>query len=574
MRHPMSITRSLTRFLLPALIGAVAATPFVGCGGGEPESTPKNTFYYNEPEDLNSLDPVRINARASWWAGDQIHAGLVGLDSALRPIPMIARSWSTSPDGRLWTFTLRSDARFADDACFPQGKGRRVVAEDVRYSFERICNPTTSSTGFWIFRGKVAGADAFFGDPAAVKHVSGFNAVNDSTFTVELTEPTPLLLSLLAMPYGFVVPHEAVTAYGNDFFRHPVGAGPFKLVEWTQGRRLVMARNPNYFGRDTSGHALPYLDSVVVTFIRDKKTEFAEFEARRLDMEASIDAALLDKVFTHGTDGKLGLTPAFATCRMFNVPSMSTEYYGFQMDSTAPGAQGSPFVTNRYLRRAVNYAIDRDALVRYVLRSQAIPATGGPIPPNIPGFSGTKGYTFDREMARRLLDSAGYPDGRGLPELRLQVSESERVIAVSQAIQEQLNAVGIRVKITQVAPAQHRSMAAEGKLPMWRANWMADYPDAENFMALFYSKYKSPAGSNTTRFSNAAVDSLYRAALAPGLSLEQRADLYGRAERIIIDEAPWVLLYHSSIQRLVQPGISGYLVDPLDRLSLVTVRKN
>jgi peptide/nickel transport system substrate-binding protein len=570
----MKVQRSLTPIATAIFIAAVmslAGSLMSGCGG-RGAATANNTFFYNEPEDLPTLDPARISARAPWWVGGQIYIGLVGLDSALQPVPMLAKSWSTSSDGKVWTFILRNDVRFADDPSFPGGKGRTLTAEDVRYSFERICNPATASTGFWVFRGKVAGAEEYYnGGAAQGGHVSGFHVVNDTTLEITLVEPSPLLLSLISMPYCYVVPREAVEKYGKDYFRHPVGAGAFKLAEWITGQHLLLVRNGNYFEHDASGKQLPYLDSVSVSFIKDKKSEFGEFEAGRLDMVASVDPALLDKVFT--PDGQ-SLSDAYKKYRLFRTPSMSVEYYGFMLDSTAAGAKGSPFIHNAYLRRALNYAIDRDAIVRYVLHGQAIPATHGPIPPGIPGYSGVAGYSFNREMARKLLDSAGYPEGKGLPEIILQISESERISAVAQAIQEQLNAIGVKVRIVQVSPAQNRSMAAEGKLPFWRANWMADYPDAENFIALFYSKYAAPSGSNTTRYRNARVDSLYREALAPGLSAEQRSAIYGKAERIILDEAPWILIYHSTIQRLVQPGITGYGIDPLDRLMLTHVRKH
>ncbi|HVZ41707.1 MAG TPA: ABC transporter substrate-binding protein [Candidatus Kapabacteria bacterium] len=568
----MTIVRTATALRSLIVLASLLLPILTGCGGNQ-EIEQSNTFRYNEAEDLNSLDPARISARASWWAGGQVHAGLVGLDPALKPMPLLARNWSTSSDGRVWTFTLRSDARFADDPCFPDGKGRRIVAEDVRYSFERICNPATASTGFWVFHGKVAGADEFFKDPAKTGHVAGFRALNDSTFELTLAEPSPLVLSLLAMPYCYVVPHEGVQKYGSDFFRHPVGAGAFKVAEWVNGQRLVLVRNGNYFERDAQGKQLPYLDSVVVSFIRDKKTEFAEFESGRLDMAGSIDATMLDKVFTRKGDS-VTLTPEFASCTMYRSPSMSVNYYGFQLDPSAPGAAGSPFVTNPMLRRALNYAIDREALVHYVMRDQAIPASAGPVPPGVPGYAGVKGYDFDRDLALRLLDSAGYPNGKGLPVIVLQVSEVERVVAVAQAVQEQFKAIGITVKINQVSPAQHRQMVAEGKLPFWSANWMADYPDAENFIALFYSRYKAPSGSNTTRFADARVDSLYLAALAPGLGTEQRAAIYGQAEAIILREAPWLLLFHTTVTRLTRPGVKGYSVDPLDRLTLAVVRKS
>lgn len=559
MRFSRSLT-VLTAFLILA-----------GCGGGGDPQSAGNTFYYNEPEDLNSLDPARISARPPWWVGGQIYVGLVGLDSALKPVPLLAKSWSSSEDGRTWTFNLRNDVRFADDASFSGGKGRVVTAEDVRYSFERICNPETASTGFWVFRGKVRGAEEYFKrEPGASEHVAGFKVVDDTTFIVELVEPSPIILSLLSMPYCYVVPREAVEKHGKEFFRNPVGAGPFKLASWDVAQRLVLVRNENYFEKDAAGTQLPYLDSAVVSFIKDRKSEFLEFESGRLDMVASIDPAFFEKVFT--PDGK-GLTEAYAQYQLHRVPSMSVEYYGFMLDSTAQGGKASVLAGNRYLRRAINYAIDREKLVTFVLRGMAIPAANGPIPPGIPGFSGAKGYSYDPAMAKLLLDSAGYPGGKGLPELALQVSESERVTAVAQAIQEQLNAVGIKVRINQVSPAQNRSMASEGRLPFWRANWMADYPDAENFIALFYSSYAAPSGSNTTRFSNPAVDSLYRAALQPGLTPEARAVIYGEAERIILHESPWILLYHSTIQRLTRPGIRGYTVDPLDRLMLTHVRR-
>lgn len=565
--------RTLKR-VLPFLLLIAILLP--GCGGnsgGAPSA--KKTFYYNESEDLNTLDPARINARPPWWIGGQIYIGLVGLDSGMRPVPQLARSWSVSDDGRTWRFTLRDDVHFGNDPCFPGGKGRRVTARDVAYSFERICTPQTASTGFWVFRGKVKGAEEFYEKfketpPDSSAHVAGIRAVNDTTFDLELVEPFAPMLPLLSIPYCYVIPQEAVTKYGKEFANHPVGAGPFRLAEWTTGSKIVLERNPNYYERDPEGKPLPYLDSVVVSFIKDKKSEFAEYEAGRLDAVSSVDPTLLDKVFK--TDGKV-LSDAFAKHTLHQVASMSIEYYGFMLDTTTPGGKGSVLATNRYLRQAFNYAIDREALVRYVLRGQGIAASHGPIPPGTPGYSGVGGYGFDRARAQNLLDSAGYPGGKGLPDIAVQISEGTKNLAVAQVIQEQLKSIGVTLTLSQVAPPQHREQVATGKLPFWRANWMADYPDGENFLVLFYSKFAAPSGSNTTHFANQRVDSIYNAALDPRLSIDQRAALYGRAERIILDEAPWIFLFHSTIQRLTQPGVQGYTIDPLDRLTLTYVRK-
>lgn len=557
---------SLTSVLLAILLAA--------CGSRGSRSN--STFYYNESDGLNTLDPAKIGARAPWWIGGQIYLGLVDLDTALRPVPRLAKSWSVSEDGLRWTFNLRSDVSFADDPSFPNGKGRRLTAEDVRFSFERICDPKSGSTGFWVFRGKVKGADAFFdarekqGAPGNPEHVEGFHVVNDSTLQIDLVEPFAPFLTMLSIPYCWIVPHEAVTRYGADFFRHPVGAGAFRLAEWSPDQRLILVRNPHYYERDAAGKQLPYLDSVSVSFIKEAKTEFVEFRNGRLDAISSVDPALATSVFAK--DGQ-SLTPEFSKYRLNTSPALSVEYYGFMLDAATPAGGSSVFVKSRYLRRALNYAIDREAIVRYVLQGRAIPGTHGPIPPGTPGFGNVQGYRFDRAMALRLLDSAGYPEGKGLPEITLQLGQNERTASVGEAVQEQLKSIGVNLKLRQVNFPQHREMIIDGKLPFWRTSWMGDYPDAENFMALFYTPYASPKGPNTTHFSNARVDSLYRAALDPKLSLDARSGLYARAEQIILDEAPWMILYYSIVQRLTQPNVQGYAVDPLDRLNLTYVRK-
>lgn len=560
----MQFYRSLTVYIL-------AVAFIAGCGGKDEVS--KNTFFYNEHDNFNTLDPALIGARASGWAGSQIFVGLVGLDSTMHPIPKLAKEWSVSEDGRVWRFKLRTDARFADDPCFPDGKGRTVTAEDVRYSFERVCRPETKSSGVWVFRGKVKGVDEYiagFDSGKPPEHVEGLRVIDDSTFEIELIEPFAPFLSMLTIPYCFIVPHEAVEKYGEDFFQHPVGAGPFRLVEWVPDQRMTMSRNANYFERDAQGNRLPYLDSISVTFIRDLRTEFTEFQRGNLDMISGLEPTFVDAVFA--PDGK-SLTAEYSKYTLYLVPSMSITYYGFQLDPGTPGGTGSPFVDNRYLRRALNYAIDRDAIVRYVLKGQSIAATHGPIPPGTPGYSGVEGYHYDRDLAKRLLDSAGYPDAKGLPEIVIQMSDNERTKSVGEVVQEQLAQIGIKAQIRQVQFPQHREMYKSAKLPIWVSSWIADYPDAENFMGVFYSQFIANQGPNTTHFSNPTFDSLYRAALDPHLSIEERAAIYNRAERIVLDDAPWIFLTYSLVQRLTQPGISGYTVDPLDRLDLTYVRK-
>lgn len=562
------------RFALPSA-ALLFSFLLLSCGSAN-EKSESNTFFFNIVDPMKSLDPVQITQQSSWWIGEMVYAGLIGLDEKMQPIPKIARSWEVSPDGLVWTFHLRNDVRFGDDPCFPDGKGRIVTAADVRYSFERLCRPDVSR-GFWIMRGKVEGADAYYNSrkdsgKTPVDVISGLEAADDTTFRIRLSEPFPPFLYMMATPFCYIVPKEAVEKYGQDFSAHPVGAGPFRLATWKPNQELVLVRNGNYFERDEGGNALPYLDSVRVSFTGDPATVFAEFDNGNIDLVTTIDPAFAAKVLT---DDGSDLSPEYQQggYRLYALPAMSIDYYGFTLDTTLPGGKDSPFARNRYLRRAINYGIDRDRITKFVLKGLMIPAHNGPIPPSTPGFSGVKGYTYDPELARALLDSAGYPDGKGLPPFTLQLGNTPQTASVAEAVQEDLRKLGLEMVIKQVDFSTHLSTADEGKIPFWRTSWLADYPHAENFMANFYSPYFKPSGPNRARYNNPTVDSLYRAALKPGLTQQEWSAIYGQAERIVLDDAPWVFLYYSGIRHLTQPWIAGYSVDPLQRILLTRVRK-
>lgn len=569
------VSRRLGTAVRTLLCAAVVSSALISCGGEQSTHSLNNTFYFNISDPMQTLDPVQITGQSGWWIGEMIHAGLIGLDSEMNPIPKIARSWETSEDGRTWTFHLRDDVRFADDACFPDGKGRQLTARDVLYSFERICTPGVSR-GFWVFRGKVDGADAYYNsrtDSSAtpVPNVTGLEAVDDYTFRITLSEAYPPFIYMLTTPFCYVVPKEAVEAYGIDFATRPVGAGPFRLAEWTPNEALVLARNGNYFEKDEQGTRLPYLDSIWATFVGDASTIFTDFTRGNLDLLVTIEPAHADMLLDES--GK-ALKTDFAEYHLHAAPGMSIDYFGFTLDTTLPGGKDSPFSRNRYLRQAINYGIDRERIARYVLKGLGFPAENGPIPPTTPGFTGVKGYTYDQEKALALLDSAGYPNGQGLGPFTLQLGNNQKTLKVAEAVQEDLKKLGLQMEIKSVDFATHLRTADEGKIPFWRTSWLADYPHAENFMANFYSPYFKPSGPNRARYHNRTVDSLYRAALQPGLSREEWSAIYGQAERIVLDDAPWVFLYYSAIRQLTQPWITGYTVDPLQRINLLRVRKD
>jgi peptide/nickel transport system substrate-binding protein len=448
-----------------------------------------------------------------------------------------------------------------------------VTAHDVKYSLERIVDARTKSTGLWAFRTTIVGADAFHQATRAGQSgsVEGITVVNDSVISIQLTKPFAPFLAVLTMPYGSIIPREAIEAYGAEYGRHPVGTGPFMFGTWNQDRELTLSRNPQYFKHDASGRRLPYLEKVRISFLRDPKSEFLEFTKGAFDMISSVDESFTPSVF----DPQGRLRPPYDRFRVLRTAANTVEYYGILMDTTLPAGRTSPLATSKALRQALNHAIDRHRIVTYLLNGRGIPAYHGVLPPTMPGFNDSiRGYRYDPERARRLLAEAGYPNGRGLPKLLLQLGNSQRTASIAEAVQAQLKEVGIDVELRQVDFPQHLSMVRAGELALWRTSWIGDYPDPENFMALFISSTIAPKGPNTTRINRSDLDSLYDAALLPTLDDAARRNLYSQMERIVIDEAPWVFLYYHVVLRVFQPHVKGLTLDGSDRLILERVSKS
>ncbi len=547
--------------LLVAVLGCFMA----GCGPASSPTDERRVFRYNQSEQsgaLTSLDPAFARNQANIWAQTQLYNGLVELDSTLHPAPALARSWSVSADARTYTFRLRANTHFHDDACFPQGKGRAVRAADVVYSFRRLLDPATASTGGWIFRGKVVS------DSSGAPLDSAFTAPDDSTVIVRLQAPFAAFLSLLSMPYAFVVPPEAVRQYGADFGQHPVGTGPFRFHVWHEGTALILHRNPNYWRRDAHNKPLPYLDAVQISFIGDKKTEFLSFLQGKLDFLSGIRESSRDLILR--PDGTP--QPDFAgRFRVEKVPYLNTEYLGFQLD-TANLREPNPALRDRRVRQALSYAIDRRAYVRFLLNSVGRPGTSGMVPPALASFDekAVPGYAFDPTRARALLKEAGY--GPGQKPLRLTLSTVAEKREQVEFLQQQWAAVGAEIKLDINQGPAHQELVDNGQAGFWTKSWLGDYPDAENYLALFYSPNFSPAGPDKTHFKSAAYDRLYeQAQREPNEATRQQ--LYQQLDRLMLAECPVIVLYYDEVVRLTQPNIHGLTADPMNQLRLERVWK-
>jgi ABC-type transport system substrate-binding protein len=532
----------LTFCILPAL--------FAGCYNSEKQQG--NIFRYNEQTGIASIDPAFAKNQSVMWAIHQLYNTLVEVDTALNIVPSVATHWTVSPDRLTCLFYLRNDVFFHDDACFAGGKGRRMTAKDVVYSFNRLRDEATASPGAWIFNDKV-------------DSVNGFTALNDSVFQLKLTRPYNPILGILSMQYCSIVPHEAVEKWGSDFRRHAVGTGPFQFVAWEEGQAMILKKNPNYFETDKNGNRLPYLDGIKISFYDNKATEFLLFRQHKLDFINDIDASFKDEVLTKkGTlrkewEGRIQLQ---------THPYLNIEYLGLLVDSTNPLVKNSPSGMKKF-RQAINYGFDRRKLVLYLRNSLGIPAESGFVPAGLPSFDSVavKGYHYDPVMARKLLKEAGL-NTSNTPVIKLLTIPIYADIA--SYIAKQLEEIGIPVQVEAIQKSLLLDMTLNSKALFFRGSWIADYPDAENYLSVFYSK--NPAPPNYTRYKNPAFDAVFEKALAE-TNDSARYKLYRQADQIMISDAPVVPLWYDVVVHLVQPEVHDFPANALNLLELRYVKK-
>ena len=538
-----------------------------GChDAAHPAADERRVFRYNQPEALTSLDPAFARNQANSWAASQLFNGLMELDSTLLPSPALARRFSISADGRQYTFVLRRGVMFHNSDVFPGGKGREVKAADFVYSFKRILDAATASSGGWIFRGKVLERpDGSISDTA-------FVAANDSTLRIHLKEPFIPFLGILTMPYAYVVPHEAVAKYGKDFREHPVGTGPFRFKLWDEGNVLLFEKNPAYWRRDPQGRPLPYLDAVAISFLPDRKTEFLTFIQGKLDFLSGIRAGSRDLIMHSDGTIRVDFQGKF---RVEKVPYLNTEYLGIQLDSanlTGEQAAQGRALRDRRVRQALNYALDKPKMLTYLLNRVGHPGTSGFVPKALPSFSEKEvpGYTYQPQRARQLLRAAGYGAGRPL---RLRLSTVLERKEIGEYLQKQWADVGVQVQIDINQSAAQQDLVDNGRVAFFAKSWLGDYPDAENYLALFYSPNFSPAGPDKTHFKSAAYDKLYDEARRTQ-DVARRTALYQAMDRIVVEESPVISLYYDEVVRLTQNNVRGLKPNPMNQLLLERVHKD
>lgn len=508
---------------------------------------------------IRGFDPAHAADQASILAVGKIYEGLLQYaywDRPYRVEPLLAASLpEVSADGRVWRFTLRQGIFFADDPCFAAtgGKGRELVAADVAYSIRRIADVKVGSGGYWVFRGKIAGLDEFreaSRGEAATDYdgeIEGLRVVGSHALELRLTQPYPQLPWVLAMPYAFAVPREAVDFYGAGFVNHPVGTGPYVLASARQNYRYEYRANPKWAetgrvetmpaGAPTpdAGKRLPLIPRIVDSVVGDPSTAWLMFLSGRLDL-VDVSRDQWDSIITAEKE----LRPELAArgVELSKSPQLSVSYTAFNMDDPVVGP-------NRKLRQALTCAFDSDAWMEFQNGRMMTPT--GPVPPGVAGHSdGKPPQAFDLERAKRLLAEAGYPEGRDPATgrrlkltLELGAADNPETRQAAELMASFMERIGVVLEPSYNNWPAFLQKIERRQAQLFSVTWIGDYPDAQNFLQLFASENASP-GPNRANYRSEAFDRLYREMIALPESPEREA-LCRAAAAVVMEDCPWIL---------------------------------
>ena len=547
LKEIQGFTTSLKRIVIYSFVVFL----FTNCTSTTKTNRDHLVFRYNEHKNISSLDPAFSKDLADIWATNQLFNGLVQMDNQLVVKPSIAESWTITDSAKTYTFSLKNNIYFHKHQLFTtstshsyQDSTRTVTAKDFEYSFNRLLDKSLASPGSWV-----------------LNKVERFYAENDSTFVIHLKQPFPAFLGLLTMKYCSVVPKEIVEHYASDFRSNPIGTGPFKFKRWEENIKLVLRRNNNYFETNTSGERLPYLEAIAVTFLPDKQSEFLQFAQGNIDFVSGLDASYKDEILS--SEGKLKALYV-PDVNMIRGPYLNTEYLGFYMDSEITEIQSS------LIRKAINIGFDRQKMITYLRNGIGIPANGGFIPKGLPGYDDAIGFTYQPEEAKNLV--AQFKSETGINNPKITLTTTSNYLSFCEYIQREIQKTGLEVVVDVIPASSLRDLKANGQLDFFRASWVADYPDAENYLSLYYSENFVPNGPNYTHFKNDTFDALYEQAYLETDS-NLRAKLYTQMDSLVMQSAPIVPLFYDEVVRFTRKNVSGLGINATNLLDVKRVKK-
>ncbi len=515
-------------------------------------------FRINEVENFKNLYPHSLTDAISSRIGSQIYQGLFRLNQkTLKVEKCLAEDYTVNEDATVWTMTLRDGVYFHDDACFDGGKGRKVTVDDFKYCFDKLCESYPDNKLYELFQDRVVGAKEYFASTQSGSPleggVSGVKVIGNS-IEITLSSPFSAFNKVLSHSACWVFPKEAWNKYGSDMRKNCVGTGPFKVDVIKESVQVRLVRNDNYWESDEHGNQLPYINIIKTTFTQDKRTELSSFQSGKLDMIWKLPVEEMSSVLGTLKEAQNGENTEF---QYQQKRGMATQFYCF--------LHTSELFSDVRVRKAFNLAINREELVKYTLQGEGEPGIHG----FVPGFGAydnktIKGFNFDPEQARKLMAESGHTNGKGLENITLYINEGGSTnILLAEAIQSQLSeTIGVKINIEPLQMPIHIQKFQTGQEDFWRIAWVADYPDPENFLKLFYGKNvptdpTAESFPNFSRYTNPEFDAMFERALAE-VDDKTRNELFHSCDSLLIADAAFMPIYYDEYIRLLKLNVRAF----------------
>ena len=562
--------RNIIRF--GALILAVIGLWIYTKGKKTPQTAQEKVLVTANEAPIKGLDPIQCEDVYTAREVGKVYEGLLEYHYLKRPYQLalnLAAAMPTISDDQLvYTFELRKGVKFHDNPCFPECKGRELTAQDLVYSIKRLADPKLQAVGFWTIDGKIKGLNEWrrkhMDAPTTdyTEAIEGLKAIDRYTLQFTLTKPYPRFLYALAMAPCYAVAQEAVQHYGTAFLNHPVGTGPFTLEAFSpQESKIVYHKNPNF--RDKrfpseaadeyqhmlayAGKRLPLVDKLITYILPEEQPKWLKFQKGQVDViDISRDNIALEVV----QNKELIPVHKEKGVQLFQEPELGTSYIVFN--------NGHPlFKDNLKLRQALSMAFDGQKYNELFHKGAAMLAQST-VPPGLAGYRAdyVNPYrVYDVEKAKQYLAAAGYPEGKGLPAITLDVGIATDQKQKGEFFQKCMEKIGIKVNVVgNIFPELVKKMNTKATM-LHAITWSADYPDAETFFQLLYGPYQ--VGGIGSNFNDPVFNVLYEQAVVMPDSPE-RTGLYEGLNQMAAERVPLIYTVHPQRLILYQGWIKNY----------------
>jgi len=525
-------------------MAGVLAVAVTGCGQS-PQQTNKTTtqpavheggsITINSASTAKDLDPAKAFDAVSSELVFSMYEPLVTYQGySTKIVPLLAKSWTISPDGKTYTFHLQPNVKFWN--------GDPLTSQSFVDEFDRILTKSFGSPLEGFLNPVIQGSEAYFDGKA--KTVTGLSTPNSQTLVIKLSKPEPFFLQVLAMPMMSAVDNSWIQKEGAQAFdaNKPMGTGPFEL-KTLSSNQIVLSKNPNYWGKDSAGNTLPYLDKVTINVTTNTSLNAVDFQAGKIAFIGNLLSGISSQAWPQF------MSNAKLKSSIVNVSAGTTWYLGLN-NSIKP-------LNNKLVRQAIEYAVDKNGIKK--LMNNRVQVANQPLPPNITGYMKTlpaaASYSYNPTKAKQLLAQAGYPNGFSTTLYVMNDSDSMRI---GQSIQSQLQQVGIKAQLKTEYPNIFFDQNSKGNVqPIFLSAWGQDYPDASDFLNTLFNSNQRPF-NNATMYSNPQVDTWLTEAQTD-MNTTQRYQLYDKVTTQVMADAAWVPLYYPVFNYAVQPWVHGYV---------------